>query len=328
MCGRKKDVLLSTNRPGGISMTLGIGRYTLLGFLTIMIWGTSAIFTRNLSTNIGAYTSAAFVNLIGGIVILGQQLITKKGLKGLGEVKKRYWPICGFLFMVYTAASYVSMSLVEKDEAVVTLVLIRFLWPLFTLVFTVPILKVKASPWLAGGVFLSLIGIAIAQIGNDISNLDSFLENVLNPGDIAGYALGFVVSITWGLYTNYTKKYVGNREVDGVGIYMILTGILLGIIAMGVDEPRNFSVNLTGQILYAGIVVGSLANVLWNVSIKKGNMLLVVLASNFLPIISTVMTSWMLGVGITLPVVVGALLVVAGTLWSKRCFVEKEDVIA
>ena len=55
-------------------------------------------------------------------------------------------------------------------------------------------------------------------------------------------------------------------------------------------------------------------------------MLLIVLASNFLPIISTVMTSWMLGVGVTLPVVIGALLVVAGTLWSKKCFCETEDV--
>ena len=27
--------------------------YTLLGFLTIIIWGTSAIFTRNLSTGLG-----------------------------------------------------------------------------------------------------------------------------------------------------------------------------------------------------------------------------------------------------------------------------------
>ena len=44
--------------------------YTLLGFLTIIIWGTSAIFTRNLSTGLGAYTSAALVNLIGGIVVL------------------------------------------------------------------------------------------------------------------------------------------------------------------------------------------------------------------------------------------------------------------
>jgi uncharacterized membrane protein len=49
-------------------------------------------------------------------------------------------------------------------------------------------------------------------------------------------------------------------------------------------------------------------------------MILVVLASNFLPIISTIMAAVMLGVAVTLPVIVGSALVVAGTLWSKRCF--------
>ena len=103
---------------------------------------------------------------------------------------------------------------------------------------------------------------------------------------------------------------------------MIVTAAILGIISIFMDEPRNFSVSLIGQILYAGIVVGALAHTLWNLSIKKGNMLLVVLVSNFLPIISTVMTSFMLGVGITVPIIVGSLLVVVGTLWSKQCFRE------
>ena len=152
--------------------------------------------------------------------------------------------------------------------------------------------------------------------------MSSFADNILSGGDLAGYAMGFVVAISWGVYTNLVKKYVGTKKVDGVGIYMIVTAAILGIISIFMDEPRNFSVSLIGQILYAGIVVGALANTLWNLSIKKGNMLLVVLVSNFLPIISTVMTSFMLGVGITVPIIVGSLLVVVGTLWSKQCFRE------
>ena len=35
---------------------------------------------------------------------------------------------------------------------------------------------------------------------------------------------------------------------------------------------------------------------------------------------------WMLGLNITLPVIAGALLVVAGTMWSKWCFAKKEKV--
>ena len=51
-------------------------------------------------------------------------------------------------------------------------------------------------------------------------------------------------------------------------------------------------------MLYQAIAVSCIANVMWTVSIKKGNMLVVVLASNFLPIISTVITAWMLGLNI------------------------------
>lgn len=294
--------------------------YTILGFLTIIIWGTSAIFTRNLSTGLGAYTSAALVNLIGGVVVLVSQIIKKEGLSGIREVPKRYWPVCGSLFVLYTASSYVSMSMVESDEAVIVLVLIRFLWPLFTLIFTIPILKVRASGWLVCSVLLSLSGIVIAKLGNDVFHLSKFVDNILAGDDFGGYLMGFVVAISWGLYTNLTKKYIGTRKVEGVGIYMIVTAVILGIIAIFVEEPREFSSSLIGQILYAGIIVGALANSLWNLSIKKGNMLLVVLASNFLPIISTVMTSFMLGVGITAPIIVGSLLVVIGTLWSKSCF--------
>ncbi|WP_162205652.1 EamA family transporter [Schaedlerella arabinosiphila] len=301
-------------------MFAGTRKYTLIGFLTIIIWGTSAIFTRNLSTNIGAYTSAALVNLIGGIVVLVQQGVKKEGLQEWRSVPRRYWPICGGLFIIYTASSYVSMSMVESDEAVVTLVLIRFLWPLFTLIFTIPILKAKASPWLIGGVSVSMSGIIVAKLGEAVLDLPGFLHNVLSGDDMAGYLMGFVVAVSWGIYTNLTKKYVGMKRVDGVGIYMVITAAVLGAIAFFTDEPRRFTADLTGQILYAGVVVGSLANVMWNLAIKKGNMLLVVLASNFLPIISTVMTSFMLGVGITVPILAGSLLVVIGTLWSKTCF--------
>ena len=301
-------------------MSSGSKKYTLLGFVTIIIWGTSAIFTRNLSTNIGAYTSAALVNLIGGIVVLANQIIKGEGLKDRKGVPTRYWIICGALFMIYTAASYVSMSMVESDEAVVTLVLIRFLWPLCTLLFTIPILKAKASGWIICSTLLSMAGIVVAKLGADVLDLPNFVQNMFSGDELPGYAMGFVVSISWGLYTNLTKKYVGTKQVDGVGIYMILTAVILGVIACFVDEPRAFSWNLIGQILYAGIIVGSLANVWWNLSIKKGNMLLVVLASNFLPIISTVMTSFMLGVGLTVPILIGSALVVIGTMWSKVCF--------
>jgi len=301
-------------------MNLNSRKYTIYGFITILIWGTSAVFTRTLSTSLGAYTAAALVNFIGGIVVLLQQSITGHGMKDRKKVPRIYWILCGLLFILYTATSYVSMSMVEGEEAIVTLVLIRFLWPLFTLIFTVPILKEKASPWLIGGVTLSFIGIVVAKLGNDIFDLPNFAKNILSGDSMPVYLLGFVVAISWALYTNLTKKFVGTKDVDGVGIYMVASGIILGLIALFKNEPKNFSSGIIAQIIYAAIVVTCMANIMWNMAIKHGNMLVVVLASNFLPIISTVMTALMLGIPITLPIIMGSLLVVAGTYWSKKCF--------
>lgn len=300
-------------------------KYTLLGILTIVIWGTSAAFTKNLSTGLGPYTAAAVVNVIGGAVVISHQFFTKGGIKQYKGVPGKYWIVCGGLFVIYTAASYVSMEMVSSEAEIMTMVLIRFLWPLFTLVLTIPILKRKAGPWLAVGVFVSFSGIIIAKMGGSVSHPLAVFGDILS-GNRMAYFMGFIVSLSWAFYTNLSKKYLGQKSVDGVGIYMIVSALILGAISLFLPEPREFTPRLVGEMLYQAIAVSCIANVLWMVSIKRGNMLVVVLASNFLPIISTFITAWMLGLSITMPVIAGSVLVVAGTIWSKRCFAEREKV--
>jgi drug/metabolite transporter (DMT)-like permease len=169
------------------------------------------------------------------------------------------------------------------------------------------------------GVIISFIGITVANVGNSGIGIGSIISNFFDGENLIAYILGFIVSLSWGLYTNLTKKFIKDMDVDGSGIFMLLSGLILGVISFKMDEPRAFSASLVGQIIYASIVVSSLANVFWNLSIRKGNMLIVVLTSNFLPIISTIITALLLGYKITFPHIVGSLLVVIGTIWSKKC---------
>lgn len=298
-------------------------KYTLLGIITIIIWGTSAAFTKNLSSGLGPYTAAAAVNMIGGAVVIAHQLVTNGGRAQYRGAPLQYWIICGSLFIIYTATSYISMEMVSTEAEIMTMVLIRFLWPLFTLVLTIPILKKKASKWLAASVAVSLCGIIIAKMGGSVNNAQAFFRDILS-GNWMAYLMGFIVSMSWAFYTNLTKKYLGQKSVDGVGIYMVVSALILGAISLFLPEPRNFTPRLVGEMMYQAIAVSCIANVLWTISIKKGNMLVVVLASNFLPIISTVITAWMLGLNITMPVIAGSVLVVLGTIWSKWCFAKKE----
>ena len=98
-------------------------KYTLLGIITIIIWGTSAAFTKNLSTGLGPYTAAAVVNLIGGAVVIVHQLVTNHGIRQYRGAPPKYWIICGSLFVIYTAASYISMEMVSTEAEIMTMVL-------------------------------------------------------------------------------------------------------------------------------------------------------------------------------------------------------------
>ncbi len=295
-------------------------KYTALGLITILIWGTSSVFTRSLSTNLGAFTAASVVNFIGGVAVIARQIIMKSDIRDWKKVSPFYWPVCGVLFLIYTTCTYVALGLAKSSEAVVMLVLIAFLWPLFTLVLTVPILKQKASPWLVVGVLLSFLGIGVAKLGDRIFDLPDIVRHLTEDGEGLTFMLGFVMALTWGLYTNLTKRFIGDKEADGVGVYLIAAGIILGVLAAFKTEPRQISPLILGQIAYSSLVVSCAANVLWNLGIKRGNTLVVVLVSNFLPVISTAMTSLIFGVPITIPLVMGSLLVAAGTIWSKKCF--------
>ncbi len=50
---------------------------------------------------------------------------------------------------------------------------------------------------------------------------------------------------------------------------------------------------------------------------QKGDHMLVILVSNFMPVLSTVISAVLLGVTLTWPMVAGSLMVVAGTLFCK-----------
>lgn len=297
--------------------------YTLLGLITVIIWGTSAAFTRTLSTSLGSFTAAALVNIISGLLALGKQVVFDGKAPCLKDASKTYWFVCGGLFVLYTALSYISMEAAGSEEEAVTLVLIRFMWPLFTLLLTIPILKQKASPWLIASAAISMLGVAAAKLGDDIFHLDRFMASVTR--DFWPYFLSLVVALSWAFYTNYTKKLL-TKEVGSVGIFMLLSGLLLGMVAIFREEPRIFSFRTTMELLYQAIAVALIANLFWNKAILKGNLLIVILASNFLPIISTVIAGMILGVRLNRYVLIGSVLVVIGTIWSRHCFAPEKQL--
>ncbi len=290
---------------------------TLFGFMAIAFWSTAAAFTRTLSEDLGAFTAATYVYLLAGTIAVAYQVKTNGGFSQFRSVPKRYWLICGFLFTLYVICAYLSVSLALTREQVMVVILIKFQWPLLTLVLTIPILKKRASPWLAAGVLLSFLGIIIANIGSKVTNLNTFLMGI--SGNILPYIIGFVAAIAWGLYSNYSRQLVGESS-GGASFFILFTGIALGVLRLFIPEESHWSANTVSQLFYQAVFTSFLATLLWDAAMRKGKLVMVVIASNFLPLIVTLVSAVLLDVTPSPFVWLGAILVAAGTFWSKRSF--------
>ena len=105
-------------------------KYTLLGIITIIIWGTSAAFTKNLSSGLGPYTAAAVVNLIGGAVVVAQLMITRlvplfpynlqNFAYGVTDIPFGTYSIYSFVFMLPGTAMYTvgTAGLADRENRV------------------------------------------------------------------------------------------------------------------------------------------------------------------------------------------------------------------
>lgn len=295
---------------------------TLLGFAAILLWSTAAAFTRTLSEDLGAFTAASLVHLLSGILAVGYQWRKDKRKDNLKNVPRAYWLTCGFFYMLYVSSSYLSVGVAESREQVIVIILIKFLWPLFTMLLTIPILKTKTTLWIIPGVLLSLSGITLATLGTKITDFATFGRNL--SGNYLPYLLGFVAAFAWAFYSNFSRKLVGDSE-GSVGYFILATGIVLGVLGFNFPEPQAFSGGVFGQLLYQVIFTSFIATLMWDAAMRKGNIILVTIMSNFLPLLTVVISSLLLGVRMGGNIWISASLVVAGTWISRRSFQTNDD---
>ena len=287
-----------------------------MGIAAVFIWAIGPTFIRGLTEGLGLFTAGALPNLIAGALVLLHKAKTV-GLGGLRETPKAYWLACGLTFLAFSIAVNLSVGLAYTREQVVTSGLLRLIWPVLTLILTIPLHKKRVSKWFIASVSLSFIGIILGNYTEGLGPLalaQSFVDTWM-PSLIA-----LISSIVWAFYSNYLGKYVKTPKEDHLGLLMLLSGVIQGILALLLRETPQFTLGQIGGVLYMAIVTGFFANIFWVRAMRSRHGHAVILFANLTPLISTVAVGLTLGVALTLPLVIGSALVAAGTLWSKFCF--------
>jgi drug/metabolite transporter (DMT)-like permease len=290
---------------GNLSTGSGLG--------AILLWSATFAFARSLSEQVGALTAGAAAYLIGGSFCLLRLWWSAKPISRVLDLPRRYLLGCGFLFIGYTASIYLAVGLAKDREQVLEIALVNYLWPALTILFSLPLLKKRASLWLLPGTAIALTGVVLVMTQGAHVSWASFQDHLQsNP---AAYALALAAAISWALYSNLTRRWSEPGNDGAVELFMPATGLVLLGLRLLWPEPTGWSLRAVGEA--SGLAaITTLAYILWDVSMRRGNLLLVAACSYFTPLLSTLVSCFYLHISPGPKLWIGCLLLVAGSLLS------------
>ena len=294
--------------------------HTLLGFLAILFWSTTVALSRSLTEQLGAITAAAAIYGLAGALGLVYLVLTGRRLRSALDLPTPYLLGCGGLFVVYALGLYLAIGLASSRQEVLGVGVVNYLWPGLTLLFSIPILKKKARIFLLPGILIAFAGVLLASLQERSISWPSFVGD-LRAGYLP-YVLALVAAVSWGLYSNLSRRWGGDTGRSGVPFFLLATGLLLGILRWLFPEESHWDVRTALEVVYMALVPSLLAYMFWDSAMRKGNMVLVASFSYLTPLLSTAVSSLYLRVVPGPTLWIACLLVVGGAVICKASFKE------
>ena len=286
---------------------------TVLGFAAILLWSTTVAFGRSLSEQVGTLTAASLIYLLGGGISTAYQAARGK-LGATRSLNPRYLYGCGSLFVIYIVCIYTALGMARSRSQVLEVGLMNYLWPMLTILLSVPVLKLKASPALIPGALVATSGVFLATTQNQPLSWGAFQANLAQNS--LPYVLGATAALSWALYSTLSRRWAGSAADGAVSLFMLATGLVLGTARLLVPEATQWTPRALAELLY--MVVGSnLAYVFWERAMRKGDIVLVASGSYLTPLFSTIVSILYLGAEAGIRLWAGCALVIAGAITCR-----------
>ncbi len=303
---------------GCLSVKDNSGRFdasTAGGLAAILLWSTTVAVARHLSEQLGPLTAGTAVYLIGSTFCVASLVRRKTAIGGLLRDSPRYVFGCGGLFVLYTTVLFLAVGSAADRIQTLEIGLVNYLWPTATVLLSLALLNQRANRLLLPGTALALAGEFLVITQGDSVSWSAFRGHLqANP---APYALAFVGAVSWGLYSTLTRRWSKLEPGGAVELFIPAAGLMLLILSLLSDESPAWKARAAGEAAALGAVT-VLAYILWDLSMRKGNLLFVAACSYFTPLLSTVVSCVYLQVTPGRRLWGGCLLLVAGSLLTWR----------
>ena len=270
-----------------------MNKNTVAGVFAILFWSTNVAFSRSLAEQLGVLTAGTVMFLLGGILSIAYAWRRERSFAFLFRSSRKYLLGCGVIFVLNVTSLELAIGLATSRTQTIVVGLINYLWPALSLVLAPVFLKHKVRWFLPVGLGLALGGMYLASTQGQVLNP---LEVLSQPGTLVAYGLAMVAAITWGLYSNLSKKWAGDQESGSVPLFLLCAGVLLAIFRLFIPEVSRLSGGAALEMGYMVLFPTILAYIFWDAAMRKGRMILVMALSYFIPLFSTVISSIRLGV--------------------------------
>jgi len=293
---------------------------TALGILALVLWSTTFGVARTIAEDVGVVAGPACIYLAAGVLSTAVMLARRGGFARVRSLPPRYLYGCGAIFLAYMVCIYLAVGLPPRRPQVLETGLINYLWPGLTLVLSVPLLGMRARPWLAPGMAAAFAGVVLAVSQGGGVSWGGFVGNLCESP--APYVAALGAAVTWALYSNLSRRWARDAQGSAVPLFLLATGVAFAALVPVFPFRPVWSTRVLVEIAYVAVFPATLAYTFWDSAMRRGRMVLVASLSYVTPLTATIVSCLYLGVRPSWTLWLACALVIGGAVVCKLSVVE------
>lgn len=300
---------------------------TIAGILAVIIWSTTIAFSKSVMETEGNYSAMFLIYFFSGILMFGVLLIwlKKEFFTKWKKLSFKYYSRIGIFLLLNNTLLFIAIGFTSNENELLIVTIINYLWPIITYIIKVPMFHLKPKMGLfILSILLAVSGVIIA-FSQTYSIHDFMLAFKAGNYSIWAYVLTLLTAVSWGLYSNLTKKYHTNDDIAALPIIFIVSGLLFLLVQIFQGQfvlSSLSSLYKNYELIYMIIGPTAAAYLLWYIAMKKGNKNLVVSISFLIPLLSIVVLSLKFSKEIGVLFWVAAIFLIAGAFLSYTAIPE------
>jgi drug/metabolite transporter (DMT)-like permease len=264
------------------------------------IWGASFLFIRIAAPAIGVVATADVRMLIAGTVLAVYYALT-----GFDAQWRRWWPYYLLIGALNCVAPFLLFGYAALELSVGLMAVLNATSPMWGALLTAVILRERLSPSRIGGLLIGVVGVALVS-GAEAS------ERWL------AIAAGLAAAFCYGLTGVVLRRWARDTSARGMAAGTLLMGGLLLAPVLALSPPAWPEMRVVLAMLALALVCSSLGYILYFRLIADIGAAGALTVTYLIPIFGVVWGRLFLGETLSGAMIIGALIVIGGTVLVLR----------